>query len=788
MKVNRLIVALALGTIACGDDGAAGGSSSGSPPPLTCEVGSTAVDDRCVPAGFEECPDGAGKDGAACGEAAGSCAPGTVAFFGQTACTPVGPGECPSGFTRDESGFGCRPIVAKAACSGATRPRLGETSCVPVGDCDAPFPPAGATVFVDDSYAPGMIDATHFATIQAAVAAAPSGAVIAVEEGTYSGTVTLSKDVTVVGRCAAKVKLGGAGAATPGFELTKKMTASIRGVTVTDFEVGVSAGSGADVTLEGLVIEANRRLGILGADAGTRVLAKNSVVRGTLPDASGRFGHGAASGFEAEITIEDSAIIGSSEIGAGAQKNGRIRVMRTIVSGVAQRAGNDAYGWGIGTQTGGQATVVESAIMDTFAGGVVAPEAGTSVRVERSYVGGIRKGPTTGGGTVAAAVLAQGKGASIDVIGSTLTGADTHGAFVSQGAKATIASSVVRDLAGSALDGGGIQVTQDSSATVTSTAIVAATVSGILSAGTLDATDVYVKDVAGAGVAARGTANVTRLVVADLRAGKGDGSEFSAGLYVDAGGSLDASEVILRKSYGLGALAIGAGSKLALRRAAITDTQAADDSSGYGLGAAKGAEVTLEDAVILKAHDIGIHLSDAGTTATLQRVAVLDTEPNGKEGRARTLNVQDGASAHLVRVLARGGTQVGLNVVGEEARAVVEDSEITSVASSTFGFGHGVAVTLGGSLVMSRSIVGDHAGIGLVFANASGSVAGSIIRNNPVGVHTQEGVSLVEVPAAPSELEPLSVAFTTDTRFEDNGTKVGSGEIPLPVQVDPPGR
>lgn len=787
MRHGRLAVVLAFGAYACGDD-ASSGTSTTPPPgaPLVCEAGSAANGDRCVPAGFEECPDGAGKDGAPCGQVAGSCAPGTVAFFGQTTCTAVGPGDCPSGFEREGSGLGCKPVVTSAECTGATRPRLGATTCVPVGDCDAPFPPAGATYFVDDSYTAGQIDAKHFATIQAAVVAAPSGATIAIEEGTYSGTVTLPKAVTLVGRCAAKVVLNGAGAETPGLEVAKKIKTAFRGLTVKDFEVGVSAGGGADVTLEGLVVEANRRLGILGADAGTRVLAKGVVVRGTLPDASGRFGHGAASGFEGEMTIEDSAITGSSEIGAGAQRDGRITVRRTVVSGVAQRASNDAYGWGIGTQTGGQATVVESAILDTFAGGVVAAEAGTSVRLERSYVRGVGKGPTSGGGTVAAAALAQGKGASLDIVGSTLAGADEAGVFVTLGAKVSIASSVVRDLEGDPLDGAGIQIGEASTATVSSTAVVATTVSAILSAGTLDATDVYVADVAGAGLAARGTAKVSRLVIEDLLPGKGDASEFS-GLYVDKGGSLEVSEMTVHKAHGLGALALGSGTKLTLRRGVISETKAPDDNTGYGVGVAKGAELTLEDAVVSKARDIGVHVDGAGTTATLRRVTVVDTQPNGPAERARSLNVQNGASMSLVGVLTRGGTQVGLDVFGEGASAVVEGSVIAGVQTTSRGYGHGIAVSEGGSLVMSRSIVRDHAGIGLVFANAAGSVAASVIRANPVAVHTLEGVSLVEVPAAPEELTPLSVVFTTDTRFEENGTKVGSGEIPLPAEVAPPG-
>ncbi|MDF2697207.1 MAG: hypothetical protein K0S65_5590, partial [Labilithrix sp.] len=500
MRLRASIIGAALVMAACGEDSASSGSES-TAPPLACEPGSAAVDDHCAEAGFEDCPNGAGKDGAECGQLASSCPAGTVAFFGATECTAVGPGECPEGFSRDPSGFGCAPIMAKSACSGATRPRLGETSCVPVGDCAALFPPAGATYFVDDSYTGGQLDATHFATIQAAVGAAPSGATIAIEEGSYTGTVTLPRAMTLVGRCPAKVTLRGEGAATPGLEVMKKVKATFHGLTVTDFEVGVSAGGGADVVADTLVVEANRRIGILGGDAGTRVLAKGVVVRGTLPDASGRFGYGAASGFEGEMTIEDSAITDSGETGAGAQRDGRITVRRSIVAGVAQRAGNRAYGWGVGTQTGGQAVVSESAILDTFAGGVVAADE-TSVRVERSYVRGVRPGPTTGSDVVAAGVLAQGKGAKLEVEGSTIAGADKAGILVNA-ATATVTSSVVRDLAGGPLDGAGISVSDDGTLTLKATAVMHLSVSGILTAGTFDASDLYITDVGGAGLAAR---------------------------------------------------------------------------------------------------------------------------------------------------------------------------------------------------------------------------------------------------------------------------------------------
>src|SRR2546430_5238466 len=132
--------------------------------------------------------------------------------------------------------------------------RRGSAMFPPGGEWGAVFPAVTGAYFVDDN---GPTDATHFTTIQAAVAAAPAGATIAIEAGTYTGSVTLGKDVSLIGRCPAQVTLQGAAATTPGIA-SSGHTATIRGLTITDFEVAVSADAGAIVVVEDAVLEANR--------------------------------------------------------------------------------------------------------------------------------------------------------------------------------------------------------------------------------------------------------------------------------------------------------------------------------------------------------------------------------------------------------------------------------------------------------------------------------------------------------------------------------------------------
>lgn len=726
--------------------------------------------DQCKPAGFDGCPDGSCAIKTDCGK-------GKVATLGGE-CKAIGPESCPAGFEKHESGFGCIPIVTTSTCAGATRPKIGETTCVPVGDCAAAFPPAGATIFVDDSFTAGQVDATHFKTIEAAVASAPDGAVIAIEEGSYTGTVSIAKPMTLIGRCPDKVKLIGSAAAAPGLEVGSKIKGTFRGMTVTGFEVAVSGAKGAEIEASELVLEANRKSAILGGDAGTKILAKNIVIRGTLQDGSTRFGYGAQTGFEAEATLEDSAILDSFEIGAGSLRAGRINVVRSIIKGVKKRPTIEAYGWGVGTQTGGQATVTESVVLDTFGGGVVSAGEGCKTRVERSYVSGVQKT-----GDVASCALAQEKGAVLEIEGSTLAGSVMDGVRVIEESTATIRSTIVRDLEAGSLSVAAFLVGAKSSATIDASGAVSSSAVGFVVSGSLDASNIFAEGSLFAAMAVRGRAKVNGFVALDVKEEAGGSSASGGGVLVDSGGSVEASDVVMRRAPGLGFLVTGANAKLDLKRAFVEDTKSFGPGSGFGLAVVKGAALNAEDAVIAKSRDIGVQIADANTTATLTGVAVIDTLKNGVEERGRQINVQDGAQLTLVRSLVRGGTQVGVNVVGEGARATINDSVIANVVTTKNGFGHGLAITQGGVLVMTHSIVREHAGVGFVFSEASGSIASSIVRGNPIGVNTQDGVSLVEAASVPAELNPLEVVFSTDTKFEDNGTKVGSGALPLPPKL-----
>lgn len=200
---------------------------------------------------------------------AASCAPGTSPRVGQADCAPVGPSaDVPDGFARDATGWGWKATLPDHACTGATIAILGQTDCQPLDDCDAPFPPANADVVVRPSEVP---EASRGTMLADALAKAPRGGTVALDEGVYEG-VTVHSDVHIVGRCAAKVIVRAktpppTGTEHPGtpekgtsekaFDFPYDVVFAMKGVTVEGFPLGLYADH-ATITLESVLFTGNR--------------------------------------------------------------------------------------------------------------------------------------------------------------------------------------------------------------------------------------------------------------------------------------------------------------------------------------------------------------------------------------------------------------------------------------------------------------------------------------------------------------------------------------------------
>ncbi|MFN7133706.1 MAG: hypothetical protein ACK4N5_16635, partial [Myxococcales bacterium] len=287
-------------------------------PPEPCEgTTRTAIGARaCVPLSPTACPEGFAPSpvGGCIDVHAAECGPGTRATLGQTGCVEVGVARCAPGFAPEPSGWGCGEITP-AGCTGATLAILGARACVPDTQCDEPFPPVSATHFVNASYTDAELDATHFRTIRAAIAAAPANATIAVYGGTYSEALELRRPMTLVGRCASQTTLQGQPQVNA-ILASGPVEVSVRGFTLRGHRYALFANDGASVTLSSLIIEGSLGYGVVATGAPARpatVKLSGTGIRDTRDGGGAGPGDALYAGGGAVVQVTDSVVERSAD-------------------------------------------------------------------------------------------------------------------------------------------------------------------------------------------------------------------------------------------------------------------------------------------------------------------------------------------------------------------------------------------------------------------------------------------------------------------------------------------
>jgi hypothetical protein len=324
--------------------------------------------------------------------AAPSCPSGSMPRVGQDTCVTVGWSDCPQGFTAAPSGFGCVEVLPPAACSGPTRATLGLTSCQPVGDCGAPFPPPAATLFVAPS---GPTDATHFTSINDALRAAPAGATIAVAAGTYTESLAFPKPVTLVGRCAAHVKLDVLDNAYTGLDGSGTKGVVVSGLTVTRATFGAQVFGGGELTLRDVVLDSNLALGFISSGTGSSLTLERCVVRGTRQKTANTGWGGVAEG-GGFATVRQTEVSGNTQVGLVARDQNSHLVVEASSVTATNEAPAGSMGRGLIAQGGALLEVRECAVVGNHDLGLFVAEEGSTANLTRSVIRATAPKSTTG--------------------------------------------------------------------------------------------------------------------------------------------------------------------------------------------------------------------------------------------------------------------------------------------------------------------------------------------------------------------------------------------------------
>jgi hypothetical protein len=134
------------------------------------------------------------------------------------------------------------------------------------------------------------------------------------------------------------------------------------------------------------------------------------------------------------------------------------------------------------------------------------------------------------------------------------------------------------------------------------------------------------------------------------------------GLYAHAGADVTAARIVLERNRTLGVLAVD-GAAVRLADAVVRDTQPreADSEFGRGLAALRGASIAATRISIERNRNVGAFGFGSGTLVRLEDAVIRDTDSAMSDGGGgRGFNVQDAARGELVRVVATGNRDVSV--------------------------------------------------------------------------------------------------------------------------------
>lgn len=805
--------------VACGsDDGASPPTPPAASTPCTADQRVDPDDPTaCRTLGWSACPAGfvADPEGFGCREVlpadASACAAGTMPVLGQTTCVAVTTTACAAKFEADPSGWGCRPVMPSAACTGATREALGSTTCVSVGDCGAPFPPAAATLFVDPA---APLDATHFHTIAAALAAAPDGATIAIASGTYTESLSPTKSATLVGRCAANVTITDT-ADLAGIHALSAIDFTLTGATLSGHLFAVAAEGGAHVTLRDAVLEANRGIGITALGVGTMLTLERSVVRATVASGAAN-GGGLDISAGARAVITDSTIADNAYIGVHARGSGtNVTLDGALVLRTGVEAAGD-LGIGVFVRDGASGTLKSTVVRESHETGVSAFGKGTTLAIADSVVSGTLDSKSGYG----RGVIVDTGTATIDR--TTIDGNTDDGVIVEYGGQLTAHDVVVTRTkpAKNGENGQGLVVYKAGVATFSTSAFVGNAQSGI------------------AAIEAGSAATLDHSVVAQTKLDNTGDRGFGVDLESGGAVTLTSSALVANGTAGIGAL--DPGSKATLTSTIIAATTAnASGAGGRALAIESGAAATVSQCAFVANRDIAVAVREKNSTATISETVIRATAPRKDGTHGRGVEVDDGASVTLTKVSVLASQGVAVCALGDGSTLFATDAWIADTAAESApggagraatvqggatltlagvvaqrsrqagfvaaggatmrvtgsrvedvaadpgsGFGHGVIAFQDALVVLDDVTVRRAESAGVVFDDARGTLHACRITDNAVGIAAQDGAVLRQADAVPDDPDPLSVVVSSDTKFESNATRVSSDAVPLPSPIE----
>jgi hypothetical protein len=283
----------------------------------------------------------------------------------------------------------------------------------------------------------------------------------------------------------------------------------------------------------------------------------------------------------------------------------------------------------------------------------------------------------------------------------------------------------------------------------------------------------------------------SRLAVSDAVVLRSGGDLFVrptqlSGAVAQSQATLELRRVAFVEGTGAGLTALGAGTVARLVDVVLRDAKESSDARGDGVSVNTGARGELESVVILRSRTLGLFVG-AGSLVTARRAYVAQTLADSS-GRARAVSVEYGVLSATESSVS-GALELGVFVGGADAGATLERVLVEDVRGNQgvpTPYGHGVLSREQALTRLVGSVVRTCVGAGVIADGAGAGVAGTLLFDNAVGVHAQDGAQVVSVPSLPAELRTDAVLVTDDTLFIDDLARLGVGVLPVPAGVARP--
>jgi hypothetical protein len=246
------------------------------------------------------------------------------------------------------------------------------------------------------------------------------------------------------------------------------------------------------------------------------------------------------------------------------------------------------------------------------------------------------------------------------------------------------------------------------------------------------------ESVAGAGLVLSGGGTRARIEDLAVRKTASFGSA-TVGLTVSGGAEVVVAGAAIVGMQAQGARIAGAGSSMQGAMFAVYATDAEPIPSTAGIEVDAGGSLILDHAMVKDLWSPGILVSGAGATATLT-AATIEGSPMGFDRRAGVV-IGEHASVDLEKVKLSGRFVRALAVGGEGAKAKLADLEVEGTGTSTACTQVALSAMDFASLEVSRAVVAGPECYGLV-ADSSASVSLSQVRLESSADLVQVGASI----------------------------------------------